>query len=106
MAWEMNKDEARVWLRQVVEVIRKGCTLTTTTIDESVCDMLLNAIDSDLIYGWMWSVLDGILGDTDIVPMMSDPVMAAECEAKGINPLIIISVLKALYDLWKLFRPK
>ena len=106
MAWEMNETDARAWLRNVVAVIRQGCTLTTTTIDDSVADMMLTAIDSELLWPWIWSALDGLLGDDPVVPIGADPVFAAECEAKGINPLIIIQIVQALIALWQAFRPK
>jgi hypothetical protein len=104
MAIEMNENEARVWLRDGVEWIRKGLSLTPTTADDKVCDMVLAAIDSDLIWGWLWKVLDGVLDDS-VTPIGAAPddVVAAAAPA-AINPLLVLSIIKALYDLWKMFR--
>jgi hypothetical protein len=44
MAWEMNETDARAWLRSGIEWIREGLTLTTTTVDDSVADMVLNSL--------------------------------------------------------------
>jgi len=108
MAWEMNETDARAWLRSGIEWIREGLTLTTTTVDDSVADMVLKALDNELIWGWLWSVLDGML-DGDVQPIGATPIpvaVQAETEAAAINPLLVLQIVKLIYDLWQTFRNK
>lgn len=106
MPIEMNETDARAWLRKMVEVVREGLSLTETTTDDAICDMVLRVLDNDTLWSWAWSLLDGILGD-GIVPKGAPPEVTAEAEAVGvINPLLVLSILKAIYDLYQLFRNK
>jgi hypothetical protein len=102
---DMAETEARVWLRQVVEVFRTGCTLTKTPIDEKVCDMVLAAIDQDLIWNVIWNMLDGVL-DPDIEPIGSSPAVVGACQAVGLPLLTIIAIIKTIIDLFRMFTNK
>jgi hypothetical protein len=99
----MTENEARVWVRQIIEVIRKGATLTSIAIDDKICDMLLTAVDSDTLWSWIYQLLSRFLSDDDgiIVGDIPEPVEAAEM---GLNPLMIIAIIKAIAELIKLFR--
>ena len=99
----MTENEARVWVRQIIEVIRKGATLTTTEVDVKVCDMVLLAVDSNTLWPWIWQLLSRFLSDDDglLVGDIPEPVEAAEM---GLNPLMIIAIIKAIAELIKLFR--
>jgi hypothetical protein len=81
--------------------MRKGATLTSTVIDDKVCDMLLTAVDSDTLWAWMWQVLSRFLSDGLIVAEAPEPTEAAEM---GINPLTVIAFLKLIAELIKMFR--
>jgi hypothetical protein len=99
----MTENEARIWIRAIIEVMRKGATLTSTVIDDKVCDMLLTAVDSEVVWSWMWQVLSRFLSEDDgiIVGDIPEPVEAAEL---GLNPLTSIAIIKAIAELIKLFR--
>lgn len=102
---EMNEADARAWLRKGVEWIREGLTLTDNTTDDAVCDMVLKALDTDLVWGWLWSMLDGVL-DGGVVPKGAPSEVVTAGEATAINPLLVLSVIKAIWDLYQLFRNK
>lgn len=99
----MTESEARIWVRQIVEVMRKGATLTSITIDDKVCDMMLTAVDSDTLWSWMWQLLSRFLSEDDgvLVGDIAEPPMAAEV---GMDPLTIIAIIRAIAELIKLFR--
>jgi hypothetical protein len=100
----MEEAAARAWIRKMVEVIREGLTITPTTVDDGVADMVLRAIDNDLLWSWLWSALDGVL-DPGVTPIgATPPETEQELVAKGVNPLLVLSIVKAIYDLWKMFR--
>ena len=100
----MTENEARVWVRQIIEVMRKGATLTTTEVDDKVCDMVLLAVDSNTLWPWIWQLLSRFLASDDdglLVGDIPEPVEAAEM---GLNPLTIIAIIRAIAELIKLFR--
>jgi hypothetical protein len=100
----MNEHEARVWIRKIVEVIRTGTTLTPITADDKVCDMLLLAVDNDVIWPWVWSLLRRALERDDdgiIVGDEPEPVAAAEL---GIDPFTIYKLITLVIAIWKLTR--
>jgi hypothetical protein len=100
----MTESEARIWIRAIIEVMRKGATLTSITIDDKVCDMLLTAVDSDTLWAWIYQLLSRFLASDDdglLVGDIHEPVEAAEM---GMDPLTIIAIIKAIAELIKLFR--
>jgi hypothetical protein len=99
----VDETQARVFVRQILQVIRTGADLTGITLDDQICDMALKAVDNDLLWGWMWKVLGGLFDGGDALVVGAD-CPAVEAEAVGIDPLTIIAILKAIYELIKMFR--
>lgn len=96
----MNETQARVWIRQIIEVVRQGATLTEFTIDDQAAEMALKAIDSELLWSWLWKVIGGLLEGDDV-----NVVGAPGPEELGaIDPLMVIAIIKAVVELWKAFR--
>jgi hypothetical protein len=102
----MNELEMRVFIRQIIEVLRKGATLTGVAIDDQVCDMVLKAVDSDLLWSWVWSLIGRFVNDTEPIVVSESYELTAACEVEAINPLMIIAIIKAIVELWKQLRPQ
>jgi hypothetical protein len=101
----MNELEMRTFVRQILEVLRKGASLTGTLIDDQTIDMVLRAVDSDLIWGWVFSLIGRFLKDEPILVEAGTEVSAA-MEVEAINPLMILAIIKAIVALWKELRPQ
>jgi hypothetical protein len=100
----MSEAEARIWIGEILGVIRKGCLLSGTQIDENVVDMVQRAIENDMIWAWIWRVIGTLLTEEDGPILVEADADVAACEAAAVNPLLILAVIKALIDLWKSFR--
>jgi hypothetical protein len=101
----MNENEARQWIGAGLQWIATGATLTPITIDDQVVVIVMKALESDVIWGWAWRLLEGFLDGSTLVE--SEPVAADVSSASaevGIDPLTIIAIVKAIADLIKLFR--
>jgi hypothetical protein len=98
----MSETEVRAWLRKIIEVVRTGTELTDTAIDDNVCEMVLKAIDSDLMWSWLWTLIGRWLVDEN-APILVSAEGSPMVEA--INPLTVIAVIQALIALWKTVRP-
>lgn len=101
----MNENEARQWVIDGLRWLSKGATLTPITIDDQAVVIVMKALDSDVIWGWAWRLLDGFLDGSTLVESepVADDVSEASAEV-GIDPLTIIAIVKAIADLIKLFR--
>jgi hypothetical protein len=99
----MNELEMRTFVRQILEVLRKGASLTGTTIDDQTIDMVLRAVDSDLIWSWVFALIQRFLKDEPIL-VESGVEVAEACEVAAISPLAIIAIIKAMVELWKLLK--
>ena len=101
----MNENEARKWIGAGLQWIATGATLTPTVIDDQAVAIVTKALESDVIWGWAWRLLDGFVDGSTLVESepVADDVSAASAEV-GIDPLTIIAIVKAIADLIKLFR--
>lgn len=101
----MNENEARQWIGAGLQWIATGATLTPTAIDDQAVAIVTKALESDVIWGWAWRLLDGFVDGSTLVESepIADDVSAASDEV-GIDPLTIIAIVKAIADLIKLFR--
>ena len=101
----MNENEARQWIGAGLQWIATGATLTPTGIDDQAVVIVMKALESDVIWGWAWRLLDGFVDGSTLVESepVADDVSAASAEV-GIDPLTIIAIVKAIADLIKLFR--
>lgn len=101
----MNENEARQWIGAGLQWIATGATLTPTAIDDQAVAIVMKALESDVIWGWAWRLLEGMLGGSSLVEseLVGSEVSAASAEV-GIDPLTIIAIVKAIADLIKLFR--
>jgi hypothetical protein len=95
----VDEQQARVWIRNIIEVVKQGATLTSFTIDDQAADMALRAVDSDLLWAWLWRLIGGWLDGVDVVGE-EPPVV----EAAAIDPLTVIAIIKAIVSLWQAFR--
>jgi hypothetical protein len=96
----MNEQQARVWVRNIIEVVKQGATLTDFTIDDQAAEMMLRAVDSDLLWASIWKLIGGLLNDEPDVVGCEMPVT----DVAAINPLMVIAIVKAIVELWKSFR--
>lgn len=101
----MNDAQLRVWIRQIIEVLKTGATLTDVTLDDQVLEMVQKAVDNDLLWAWIAKLIARFMKDED--PL----IVAAECEvpllqadAAAINPLTIIAIVQAIVALLKACR--
>jgi hypothetical protein len=101
----MNDVELRNFVRKIIEVMRSGASFTDTTIDDQTCDMILRAIDSDVVWGWVAELIGRFLKDEPILVEAGAEVSSA-MEVEAINPLTIIAIIQAIVSLWKQLRPK
>ena len=98
----MNEIEVRQWFQEIGAVVIKGASITNTELDDKVAAMFFHALDSDLVWGFLWPIIDGMFTDETLV--QSSPEFNDACAAKAINPLTVIAIVKALLDLYKMFR--
>ena len=101
----MDEAEVRQWIVDILGVIRRGCKLTQTEIDERVVDSVIQAISNDTIWGWCWKLL-GRLFEGDEPILVTDDAPVAALQPYGIDPIMIIAIIRQLYELWKLFTWK
>lgn len=97
----MDSAQARVFVRQIIEVIKTGTTLTGITIDDQIAEMALKAVDNDTVWAWCWLVIEKMLGGDDDVNVVGAP---GPEELGAIDPLTVIAIIKAIVSLWKAFR--
>ena len=96
----MNENEFRAWVKQILGVLKTGAGLTPTLIDDQACEMVLKVVDSDILWGWVWKTVDQWVVDED------HPILVGAPEMVGVNPLLVLAVIKALLALWKALRPE
>jgi hypothetical protein len=100
----MVENEVRVWFKEIGEVILKGASITEMPIDDKVVQMFFTALSNDLIWSFVWPVIDDIFSESVLVKSTAEFNAAAEKAA--IDPLTIIAIVQALFSLWKQFRKK
>ena len=103
----MSEQELKQWILDILDVLRRGAGLTPTTIDEASIDMVIRAVENELLWAWIYKLIGGLLGPDDdgslLVQTESVPVDVAT--AAAVNPLLVIAVIRALVALWKSFNP-
>jgi len=100
----MNEVQARTWIKSVGSVILEGASITNTTVDDAVVKMFFDAVDNDIVWGLLWPLIDGIFEESTLVK--SDLEFVAAAEKASIDPLTILAIITAIYDLWKKFRAR
>lgn len=102
----MNEQELKQWVLDTLSVIRRGCTLTPTTIDEAAVDMVVRAVENPILWAWIYRLIGGLLGpdDDESILVATEPMPVDAVEVAAINPLLVIAVIKALVALWKSFQ--
>ena len=100
----MDEIQVRQWFREIGTVVLKGTTITNTAVDDQIVGMFFNALDNDLVWSFLWPIIDGMFVDTN--KLMATEDFDDVCETKAINPLMIIAIVKALIDLWNQFKKK
>jgi hypothetical protein len=98
----MNEAEVRVWFKEIGTVVLKGTTITQTPVDDQVVAMFFNALENDFVWQFLWPIIDGLFVDADKVMATED--FSDACTAKAINPLVILSIVKTIIDLWNLWK--
>jgi hypothetical protein len=98
----MNEAEVRAWIKEIGTVVLKGATITNTTVDDQVIGMFFTALDNDFVWKFLWPLIDGIFTDETLV--QASPEFDEACATKAIDPLTIIAIVKAIYEIWKMFK--
>lgn len=96
----MTEKEARQWIRKIVEVLRQGSELTPFEVDDRTCEVVLKAIDSDLFWGYLWKLISRWLEADEPIVVSAEAAPVVE----AINPIVVITVVKLIIDLWKTLR--
>lgn len=99
----MDSAQARVFVRQIIEVIKTGTTLTGITIDDQIAEMALKAVDNDVLWAWIYKLIGRFLNDDDPIIVADECPCPVEAPA-AIDPLMVIAIIKAIVELWKSFR--
>lgn len=106
----MNEIDARQWITDIVSVFQRGAALTSNVFDDKALMMARMAVDNDIIWGWMWTVLRPILEDGDVERVMAvascPPEVEAESDKVEIDPLVILAIIKAIMDLISIWRKR
>ena len=100
----MTESEVRAWFKQIGEVILQGTSITNTAIDDKVVAMFFNTLESDVVWGLLWPFIDDIFQESPLV--RADQSLVAEAEKAGIDPMTIIAIITAVFNLWRQFRGK
>jgi hypothetical protein len=100
----MIESEVRVWFKEIGEVVLKGATITDNAIDDKVVGMFFSALENDLVWSFLWPVIDDIFAESTLVKSTGELDVAAD--KAGIDPLTIIAIVQALFSLWKQFKRK
>lgn len=100
----MNEQQVRVFVRQIVEVLRTGASLTAITIDDQIAEMVLKAVDNDLLWSWIYKLIGGFLNDDGPLVVAASEEFPVEAVEAGVDPLTIIAIIETLVALWKKFR--
>ena len=100
----MNSVETRAWFKQIGEVILQGTSITNTTVDDTVVGMFFSALDNDTLWAVLWPFIDDIFQESVLVK--ASPELAAEAEKAGIDPMTIIAIVTAIFNLWQQFKKK
>lgn len=99
----MDEQQARKWVRDGMSWIGQGTTITNTLIDDKIVAMAMSAIDSDLLWPWIWNLIDGLVADPPLT-MAADEEFTCAAEKAGIDPMTIIAIISAVVELWRKFR--
>lgn len=102
----LNDVELRNFVRKIIEACRTGASLTSTLIDDQTCDMILRAIDNDLLWSWVFKLIGRFLNDGEPILVEEGGAIAEAMEVEAINPLTIIAIIQAIVALWKTLKPK
>jgi hypothetical protein len=99
----MSESEIRQWLLSFGHLLGKLADLSGTQIDDEVVKAFIAALESDLLWGYIWLLIGGLFDDKPMLVEATDDVALA-AEELGISPLVIIAIVKALLEIWKLFK--
>ena len=102
----MNEVQARQWLLDLLDVMLRGAKLTPTVIDDRAVELSIMAVNNDLIFSWIWKVLEPVLnGDDRVMSVIECPEeVVAESDKVEIDPLTIIAIINAVLELIKIWR--
>lgn len=98
----MTETQVRELVRRVIAGAQSAAEITGTQIDDQACEMALKVVNSDLLWGWIWGLIDQWIVDPEAPILVGDA--AAPIEAEAIDPITVIAIIKAAIELWKLIR--
>jgi hypothetical protein len=100
----MNEAQARQWILDLFDLMRRLAALTPITIDESVAEACITAIKNDLLWQWIWRFIGPVINGGDGIIVTCDTTVAQEAEKVGLNPALLIQIIAAVIELIKMFR--
>jgi hypothetical protein len=102
----MNSEEAREWVLDLLNLMRRAAEFTESTFDETLVDGCISAVKVDLLWDWIWRFIGPILDGEDAILVTCDTTVAQEADKAGINPATLIAIIQAIMELIKIFRNK
>jgi len=100
----MTETELREFIRKIIAAAQSVAEMTGTAWDDKACEMVLKVVNSDLLWGWAWSLVDQWVVDENAPILVSATPLPVEGQEVGIDPLTVIAIIKAAIELWKLIR--
>lgn len=97
----MTQEQARAFILKVLDCAGDISALIPGTIDDTIVVSAKKAVENDLLWGWIWAAIGRLVDGGDPVIVGDAPV-----EVEGINPLVLIALVKAIYELYKQLRPR
>ena len=97
----MTQEQARAFILKVLDCAGDISALIPGTIDDTIVVSAKKAVENDLLWGWIWAAISRWVQSED------DPIIVGDApvEVEGINPLVLIALVKAIYELYKQLRP-
>ena len=101
------EQEVRQGVQEILGGGAKLANLSQNTIDDAAIAAAQQAVANDLLWGWMWRMIELLFDDEDGLIVSSENVaeeLKAEAAVVGLDPATIIAIITAIVQLIKLFR--
>ena len=103
-----DKEATRQWLLNLCEIAKLLTERTPTEADDAVLAFLERSIANPALFDPIYELLVALLGakDGESPKVGLTPMLAAEANKAGIDPLTIVAVIEAVVGLIKLIRER